>query len=158
MKKTLTTLVLAMALLVTISSCKEDAKPGESMWGTYTGSVTNELRINFGSIVNIDTTFVAPGVTATGTLSESAYEDSISLNVNMTVDGTPIDITVLGHIDSETSFTIPSTIYSYLNAVDIRVSGTGTVSGNTGTVNIKLSEPDGTEDLIYGDLDFVGTK
>lgn len=160
MKKILTTLVIAMALLVTISSCKKDEKEqvGKSMFGAYTGTITKDLRIDFAPVVTIDTTFLAPGVPATGTLSATSYDDSLSLNVKMNVNGTPIDITVLGHIDSENTFTVPVTIYSYLSAVDIKVSGSGTVTGNEAKVNVKLSEPDGTTDKIYGDLDFVGTK
>lgn len=158
MKKFLTPLVIAIALIVTISSCKKDKTvTGDAMYGTYAGKVTNELRINFGP-VNIDTVFAAPGVDATGILAASAYEDSLSLNVKLTVNGTPIDITVLAHIDTETSFTVPSTLYSYLGAVPLLVSGNGSVSGNDATVKIKIAEGDGTTDLIFGDLDFKGTK
>jgi len=87
-----------------------------------------------------------------------AHNDSLSLQVQLNVSGTPIDITVLGHIDSENTFTVPSTIYNYLGAVAIRVSATGIVSGNTGNVNVKLAQPDGSTTLIFGDLNFTGTK
>lgn len=162
MKNILTTLLIALTLSVALSSCKKDEDPkvqvGASMFGTYTGNVTKDLRINFGTVVNIDTTFLAPGVAATGILSKTAYDDSLSLQVQMNVNGTPIDITVLGHIDSENAFTVPTTIYNYLGAVAIRVNASGTVSGNNAKVNVKLAEPDGSTNLIFGDLDFDGNK
>jgi len=162
MKNILTTLLIALTLVVTISSCEKEPDPvvqvGASMFGTYTGTVVDSLRINFGTVVNIDTVFTAPGVAATGILAKTAYDDSLSLQVQMNVNGTPIDITVLGHIDSENTFTVPSTIYNYLGAVAIRVSATGSVSGNTGNVNVKLAQPDGSTTLIFGDLNFTGTK
>ena len=162
MKNILTTLLIALTLSVALSSCEKDPKDpeqvGASMFGTYTGNVTKDLRINFGTVVNIDTTFEAPGVAATGVLAKTAYDDSLSLNVQLNVSGTPIDITVLGHIDSENTFTVPTTIYNYLGAVAIRVNATGTISGNNAKVNVKLAQPDGSTTLIYGDLDFDGNK
>lgn len=160
MKKVLTPLVILLALIVTISSCKPEEKTvkGEAMFGTYQGNVTKDLRINFGTVVNIDTTFEAPGLAATGILAKTTYEDSISLQVQMNVSGTPIDITVMGHIDTENTFTVPTTIYNYLGAVAIRVNATGTISGNNAKVNVKLANSDGTTSTIFGDLDFDGNK
>lgn len=158
MKNILKSLIIVFALVITISSCGKDKKQGEAMYGTYEGKVTDKLLINYPGILVLDTNFLAPGIAATGSLGESAYNDSLSLRVQLNVDGTPIDITVLAHVDSESSFTIPKTIYPYLGAVDILVSGSGTVDGNDAKVNVKLAEADGTTDAIFGDLNFKGSR
>lgn len=159
MKKLLLPMLIALTLVMTISSCeKEPEDLGKDMYGTYNGKFQGDLRVLFAPVVTIDTTFEAPGVEATGILASTTYEDSLSLNVKVTVDGTPIDITVLGHIDSKTAFTVPPTIVNYLGAVPILVSGSGTITGNVGDVQINLKESDGTTDAIYGDLTFSGSK
>lgn len=158
MKNILTTLTIALAIMITISSCGKEKNKGESMYGSYAGNVTDTLRIDFAPIITIDTNFTAPGIAATGSLSESAYTDSITVNVKLTVEGVLVEIDVLGFVDTESSFTVPKTIYSYLGNVDLLVSGSGKVSGDKANVDIQIAEPDGTTDKIFGDLKFEGNR
>ena len=156
MKKLLMPFLVLLALVVTISSCKPEDEEC-TICGEYDGTVSGDLKVIFGDLVDTDTTI--SNVPATATLDETAYDDSLALGVDLVIDGTPISVTVNVFKNTETTFSVVNTIYKYLGAVPLLVNGTGSVTdGNTAMANIKLTEADGSTDAIDADLDFVGTK
>lgn len=163
MKKILMPFMLLLAIVViSISSCTPEVEiitPPVDMTGFYSGNVNtnSSLKIMYVPVLDIDTTFTT--LDATAELTEHDSQDSLNLEVKMTLNGTPITVKVPAFKNSNNTLSITDCPYTYL-VVNMVVNGDASLVDGVLTSNITISNgdlnPDGT--VIEGDLTFVGTK
>lgn len=158
MKKILMPFMLLLAVIVTISSCGKEEEATD-MTGFYSGNVNtnSDLVIFYSPVVDVDTAFST--LAATAELSEHDSDDSLNLEVKMTLDGTPITVKVPAYKSSESSIAITNYPYTYL-VVNMIVNGTGSVDGDDLTAKLTLANGAGNPatTIISGDLTFVGAR
>ena len=164
MKKILMPFMLLLAIVViSISSCTPEeiiiVEPEVDMTGLYTGNVnTNSaLEILYVPVLDLDTSFTT--LDATAEITEHDSEDSLNIELKMTLNGTPITVKVPAFKNSNNTLSITDYPYTYL-VVNMVVNGDATLVDGVLTSNMTLSNgagnPAGT--IIEGNLTFVGTK